>query len=79
MPIVYISTILPVSLGGLGVREGTLVYLLAKVGVLSSDAVALSFLIHFNRVAVGSIGGITQMFWKRKKLENSSTAVKKSA
>lgn len=68
MPIVYISTILPVSLGGLGVREGILVYLLAKVDVLSSDAVALSFLLYFNRVAIGSIGGIAQMFWKANRL-----------
>lgn len=68
MPIVYISTILPVSLGGLGVREGILVYLLANVGVLASDAVALSFLIYFNRVVIGSIGGIAQMFWKGRNL-----------
>jgi uncharacterized protein (TIRG00374 family) len=62
MPIVYISTILPVSLGGLGVREGTFVYLLSRVGILSSDAVALSFLIYFNRVLIGSFGGILQIF-----------------
>jgi len=66
MPIVYIYTALPVSVGGLGVREGTLVYLLAKVDILSSDAVALSFLIYFNRIVIGSIGGITQVFWRKR-------------
>jgi len=64
MPIIYILTILPVSLGGLGVREGTLVYLLTKVGVLTSDAVTLSFLIYVNRMFIGSIGGIIQLFRK---------------
>lgn len=78
MPIVYISTILPVSLGGLGVREGILVYLLANVGVLASDAVALSFLIYINRVVIGSIGGIIQMFWKRKKKDNPPLSFKKT-
>jgi uncharacterized membrane protein YbhN (UPF0104 family) len=42
-PVVYVSTVLPISLGGLGVREGILVLLMSKVGVLTSDAVALSF------------------------------------
>ncbi|MCJ7496397.1 MAG: flippase-like domain-containing protein, partial [Deltaproteobacteria bacterium] len=46
MPVVYLITILPISIGGLGVREGILVYLLTQVGVQSSDAVALSFLIY---------------------------------
>lgn len=78
MPIVYISTILPVSLGGLGVREGILVYLLADVGVLASDAVALSFLIYFNRVVIGSIGGIIQIFWKRREIENPPLSLKKT-
>lgn len=78
IPIVYICTLLPVSIGGLGVREGILVYLLAKMGVLSSDAVALSFLIYFNRVAIGSIGGLAQIFWRRKEMDNLSTAVKKT-
>ena len=72
MPIVYISTILPVSLGGLGVREGTFVYFLAKVGVLSSDAVALSFLIYFNRIVIGSIGGILQIFRPKNNIDNAS-------
>lgn len=78
MPIVCISTMLPVSLGGLGVREGTLVYLLAKVGVAASDAVALSFLIYFNRVTIGAIGGITQVFWKAREVQKPSVPVKKS-
>jgi uncharacterized protein (TIRG00374 family) len=77
MPIVVIFTMLPVSLGGLGVREGTLVFLLAKVGVLASDAVALSFLIYLNRIAIGAIGGITQVFWKRREVENPPVPVKK--
>jgi uncharacterized protein (TIRG00374 family) len=65
MPMVYICTVLPISLGGLGVREGTLVFLLAKVGILKSDAIALSFLIFFNTVMVASMGLILQVFWRK--------------
>lgn len=64
MPFVYICTILPVSLGGIGVREGTLVFFLSKIGILSSDAVALSFLIYINRIIVGAVGGTIHIFWK---------------
>ena len=62
MPVVYMFTILPVSLGGLGVREGSLVFLLTKVNVPASDAVALSFMLYINRVAVGTLGGIIHLF-----------------
>ena len=62
-PIVYILTVLPISLGGLGVREGALAYLLTSVGVLPSDAVMLSFLIYLNRVLVSLIGGALQIIW----------------
>jgi len=61
IPLVYLATVLPISLGGLGVREGTLVFLLSKFGVATSDAVTLSFLIYLNRVVVGGIGGLMQL------------------
>jgi len=70
IPFVYIGTLLPVSLGGLGVREGTFVYLLAKVGIIASDAVALAFLIYFNRIIIGSFGGIIHIFLKREGVSN---------
>ena len=63
IPIVYLSTILPISLGGLGVREGVLAFLLARVGIQSSDAVTLSFMLYLNRVCIGLIGGMIQIFW----------------
>lgn len=61
IPIVYITTILPISLGGLGVRESSLVFLLAHFGVLKSEAITLSFLIYLNQVVVGMLGGLLQL------------------
>ncbi len=72
-PIVYILTVLPISLGGLGVREGALAYLMTRVGILPSDAVMLSFLIYLNRVFVSLTGGGLQVFWKPA-LERKNTA-----
>ncbi|MDB4534161.1 flippase-like domain-containing protein [Vicingaceae bacterium] len=60
IPIVYLGTVLPISLGGLGVREGILLVILMRVGELSSDAIILSSLLYLNRVFVAAIGGIAQ-------------------
>jgi uncharacterized protein (TIRG00374 family) len=61
LPLVYLATVIPISLGGLGVREGTLVLLLAHFNVRSLDAVTLSFLIYLNRVLIGGLGGLVQL------------------
>lgn len=57
VPLVYLALLVPVSLGGLGVREGVMVLLLSRFGVATSDAVTLSFLIYLNRLLVGGLGG----------------------
>jgi uncharacterized protein (TIRG00374 family) len=61
IPIVYLALMVPVSLGGLGVREGVMVFLLSRLGVSTSDAVTLSFLVYLNRLLVGGIGGGMQL------------------
>lgn len=66
IPMTYVMTALPISLGGLGVREGVLAFFLVKIGVVASDAVLLGFLIYLNRLAVALTGGIVQMAGKTK-------------
>jgi glycosyltransferase 2 family protein len=39
-----IATLIPISIGGLGVREGVFIYLLATIGVSKEEAVILSLL-----------------------------------
>ena len=60
-PVVYFATSVPVSLGGLGVREGVLVLLLSSLGVSASEAILLALLIYANRVVVSSVGGFVQV------------------
>lgn len=66
IPMVYVLTALPISLGGLGVREGVLTFFLLKVGVMASDAVLFAFLIYLNRIAVALIGGFIQCSKKKE-------------
>lgn len=72
IPFVYLMTLLPISLGGLGVREGTLIYFLAHCGISNSEAVLLAFLIYFNRVIVGIIGGIVQVCLSRRSVSRTA-------
>jgi uncharacterized membrane protein YbhN (UPF0104 family) len=53
--------LLPVTVGGLGLREGTVVALLAVFGVSSADALSLSLLAFTVTVlGVGVVGGISE-------------------
>ena len=52
---------LPISLSGIGVREGSLVLLLHEYGVAGADAVALAFLLFVVNLAQNSLGGIFEL------------------
>lgn len=56
MPLVYIATVLPISIGGLGVREGAMVGLFSLFSVDVSIVVIISFMMYLSKVGVGLIG-----------------------
>ena len=59
--VVVLITVIPLSIGGLGVREGALVFTLAAFGVPAHDALALSILIFATTIlAPGLAGGILE-------------------
>jgi uncharacterized membrane protein YbhN (UPF0104 family) len=67
LPLAYLVSALPISIGGAGVREGTLVLLLTRFGVGASDAATLAFLVLLNRQAVAVLAGFTEYaFFSRK-------------
>jgi len=49
---------LPISLGGIGVREGSLVFLMVSLGAQNEKAAMCSLLLLAMLLAVGIIGGI---------------------
>lgn len=65
VPMGYLMTMLPVSLGGIGVREGVISFFLIRLGVPASDAVTMSFLIYLIRMVVAISGGGWQLVLKR--------------
>jgi len=52
-----IILMIPISFAGLGIREGTLVFLLGQYGVIPSDSMALSFLFLFRSLLTSLTGG----------------------
>jgi glycosyltransferase 2 family protein len=47
---------LPLSVSGFGLREGSLIFMLGPYGVPASAAVALSLLFFSRRLALGGLG-----------------------
>jgi uncharacterized membrane protein YbhN (UPF0104 family) len=58
-----VVTLIPATVGGLGVREAAVVYLMSALGVPSVDALTLSLLTFaITVVAIGMLGGIFEAF-----------------
>jgi hypothetical protein len=58
LPIIGAITLLPISIGGLGLREATAAFFFAKVGLASSSAIAMSLLNSLFIFVCGGIGGL---------------------
>jgi|GEM_PF-1521079 uncharacterized membrane protein YbhN (UPF0104 family) len=56
MPLVYIATVIPISLGGVGVRESVMTAGMALYGIHVSDAVLVSFLLYSTKIVIGLPG-----------------------
>jgi hypothetical protein len=58
VPVVSIISMLPISLGGIGVREGSLVFLMVSLGAQNAKAAMCSLLLFAMLLVVGIIGGL---------------------
>jgi glycosyltransferase 2 family protein len=66
IPVVIIMIMVPISIGGLGVREGTFVTLFSALGVSTSDAVVVSFTSSLITNLLSLSGGIFYLVSKSK-------------
>lgn len=58
LPIVGAITLLPISIGGLGLRDASVIYFFAKVGVVKDMAFAMSLTSFSFVIACGALGGL---------------------
>lgn len=63
VPVVGLLTVLPITVGGLGVQEVGFVYMLGRAGMAPESALALSLLLHL-MVLVAIIPG-AWLYWRR--------------
>ncbi len=59
VPLVNLAMLLPISIGGVGVREGMMAVLLAPSGVSRETAVAVGMLTLLTAVVCGIVGGLS--------------------
>jgi uncharacterized protein (TIRG00374 family) len=62
VPLVTAITSLPISINGIGLREGAFVYFLSRYGVSASDAMAASLGVFALIVGFGLLGGVVFVF-----------------
>ena len=60
--LIYIVVMLPISISGLGVREGALIVTLNAYGVTPTDAIAFSILLYARTLFMGFIGGLLETY-----------------
>jgi glycosyltransferase 2 family protein len=68
LPIITVMTMLPVSIGGLGVRESALVALFVPVGLTPGQSVTLGLLWHAVAVVASLPGGWIYLTYRRNQV-----------
>jgi glycosyltransferase 2 family protein len=58
VPVVAVIAMLPISIGGIGLRENSLVFILVAMGVINEKAALFSLIIFAMWIALGALGGI---------------------
>ena len=69
VPVVATIAMLPISIGGIGLRENSLVFIMVAMGIINEKAAIFSLLIFAMFLILGLLGGITYIirpFFERK-------------
>jgi len=76
VPIVLTIAMLPISIGGIGLRENSIVFILVAMGIINEKAALLSLILLAMNLFVGTLGGIIYitrpLFEKRSRGKSSS-------
>lgn len=79
VPVVSLMTALPISLNGVGVREGGLVWVLSTYGVSEAQGIALGLLWFSVTVATGLVGGLVYLLGPPLDKQSDSSAANSTA
>ena len=80
IPVTWAIANIPITIGGFGLRENTVVILLKEFGVNSSTALTFSLIVLVMNILIGIIGGISLIakntFYKHKKVYKKTGEIK---
>ena len=62
MALIQIALMVPLSIGGWGVREGAAVFVMGLIGVATTDSLSISIVYGLASLAVGLVGGIVWIY-----------------
>ena len=62
VPLVWVATLIPISLGGLGVREVSFIYLFAHISIAKEEALILAFGTYLVLLFSAGLGGLFRLF-----------------
>jgi uncharacterized membrane protein YbhN (UPF0104 family) len=65
VPLIALAIVLPISINGVGIREGGMVFLLGRWGVAEEKAVAIGLLWFFATIVTGLLGGVLFLLDRR--------------
>lgn len=72
-PLIMLTNLLPITIGGLGLREGTSIMLLKKYGISASTAFSAAFLLFFLNSFLPAVIGFCLIPYGKLKLTKSRT------
>jgi hypothetical protein len=78
IPLITAIAVLPISVLGVGIREGAFVFFFTQAGVLKAQALSLSLLLFSQSLLMALIGGIWYLFDKAK-VQAVEVSVKREA
>ena len=66
MPIVHLMAMLPISVNGLGLREGVFIVLFTAAGVPAAPAAAVAILLNVTGTLMSMLGGVLYLAERRR-------------
>jgi len=71
IPLVYLLVLIPLSVGGLGVREGALIYLFKPLGIVPEISISVGVISHVLQILV-SVPGLFLWLTDRKRVKSTT-------
>jgi uncharacterized protein (TIRG00374 family) len=67
IPLIAAISVLPISLAGIGIREGAFVFFLSQAGVPQAQALSLSLMLYAQTLAMALLGGVWYFFAREQR------------